>query len=140
MTDSVAWKVTQLCGLLLELPKKKQQEAIDLLSAILQPTVEEIDQVARGLVSVHAQQAAQAWEPSVIDEALGDYVWCDFYGSVHENAPDPEREGPREVDDEDPYYEDNPGWAREIRESEYGNQELWFFTCPGPHKNLQVKE
>lgn len=135
MTDSTAWKVTQLCGLLLELPKKKQQEAIDLLSAILQVTHAEPTPN-----SVFEQQAIQAWTPEDHQHVVDEYVWCDFYGNTHENEPDPDREGPRELGSEDKFYENNPGWAKEVRESEYGNQELWFFTCPGPHKQLQVKD
>jgi len=64
---------------------------------------------------------------------ITDYVWCDYYGSVHDNNDDPEQEGPAHAADnsyEESWW-DETIWTLEDRKDGYGL--VWHFKCPGPH-------
>jgi len=62
---------------------------------------------------------------------IADYVWCDYYGSIHEHKDDPEQEGPQHVWPEDDKLVGNPLWLRDDLNDGYGL--VWHFKCPGPH-------
>lgn len=73
----------------------------------------------------------------VTEDFIADWVYCEFEGEVHENTPDPFNKGPVYELEEEEMGED---WWELRKDSQYGDALLWFFTCPGPHKQLQAQK
>jgi hypothetical protein len=71
-------------------------------------------------------------------ELMIDWVACDYEGDLHTNTPDPFNYGPqynrapRPGEDPDGFTDD-PAWTLTTH-TDYGTGELWFYTCPGPHR------
>jgi hypothetical protein len=63
------------------------------------------------------------------------YVWCDFYGEVHDDMDDPMREGPQYPNSDHAEWEPT-AWT--LRTDPEYDGELMFFKCPGDHSPLET--
>ena len=76
--------------------------------------------------------------PKHHEHTIEGYVWCDYYGTVHEDTEDPEEEGPRRPEDLEPEQVASKSWQLRSDHKGYAGA-LAFFVCPGEHRSLIVK-
>lgn len=68
--------------------------------------------------------------PDALERVEG-YVWCDWYGEIHEDIEDPMNEGPRET----AYQPEGEGWVTRTDYKDWKGT-LRYFVCPGLHRPM----
>ena len=63
-----------------------------------------------------------------------DWVKCEHEGDLHVSLDDPFGYGPQyNYKDTRSDFENDPAWTLTTH-PQWGEEELWFYKCPGPHR------